>query len=146
MVFKKKLNPDGTLDKFKARPCAKGYTQRDGIDYTRTFAPVIRYESVRTVIAISAIEQFEMCQFDIRTAFLYVKLNEAIYMEQPEGLHDGSKKVNKGLYGLKQSPRCWNETFNLFPKRLWTREIRCRSVYLHLKERNRQDHTRNLCG
>ena len=116
-VFKVKTKPDGSLDRYKARLVAKGYTQREGIDYTETFAPVVRYESVRTLIAISALEDLEMCQFDIKTAFLYGHLKEDIYMNQPEGYEDGSGRVcklQKGLYGLKQSPRCWNDKFHSF--------------------------------
>ena len=116
-VFKIKTKPDGSLDRYKARLVAKGFTQREGIDYTETFAPVVRYESVRTVIAISALEDLEMCQFDIKTAFLYGHLKEDIFMDQPEGYEDGSGRVcklQKGLYGLKQSPRCWNDKFHSF--------------------------------
>jgi hypothetical protein len=115
-VFKKKLNPDGTLDKFKARLCAKGFTQRNGIDYQETFAPVARYESIRTLLAITAKHDLEMVQFDIKTAFLYGKLKEEIYIELPEGFPEPRPicKLNEGLYGLKQSPKCWNDTFNGF--------------------------------
>lgn len=116
-VFKKKFNPDGTLDKYKARLFAKEFTQRSGIDYDETFAPAVRYELVRAIIAISAVEDLEMCQFDIKTAFLYGTLTEEIYMEQPAYFETGSKlvcKLHKSLYGLKQAPRCWNKTFNTF--------------------------------
>lgn len=116
-VFKRKTKPDGSLDKYKARLVAKGYTQREGIDFTETFAPVVRYESIRTIIAVAAVEDLEMCQFDITTAFLYGDLQEEIFMEQPEGFEDGSSRVCrliKGLYGLKQAPRCWNEKFHAF--------------------------------
>lgn len=116
-VFKMKTKPDGSLERYKARLCAKGFTQRDGIDYSETFAPVVRYESIRTIIAISAAEDLEMCQFDIKTAFLYGLLKEEIFMEQPEAFNDGTSRVCKlikGLYGLKQAPRCWNEKFHAF--------------------------------
>jgi hypothetical protein len=68
------MNTNGTLDKYKARLCAKGYTQRNGVDYNETFAPVARYESIRTLRAITTKLNLEMVQFDVRTAFSLWKL------------------------------------------------------------------------
>lgn len=117
-VYKIKRRPDGRIERFKARLCAKGYSQKEGIDYTETFSPVIRYDSIRILLALATIYEMEILQFDIKTAFLYGNLKEEIYMKQPEGFqNDDSEmvcKLKKSLYGLKQSPRCWNEKFCRF--------------------------------
>ena len=99
--------------------CAKGYSQEPGIDYEEIFSPVVRYESLRTLLAISAHHNLELGQFNIKTAFLHGKLNEDIYMEVPQGVQCEDVKVcklEKSLYGLKQSPRQWNCKFDSFLK------------------------------
>lgn len=111
-VFKIKHN-----DRFKARLVVNGSRQQYGIDYTETFSPVVRYESIRTILAVAAAENYELRQFDIKTAFLYGNLEEDIYMSQPIGFGDSTERVcklNRSLYGLKQSPRCWNSRFRQF--------------------------------
>jgi len=95
---------------------------REGIDYTETFAPVVRYDSLRVLLAHVTQEDLEMISFDVRTAFLYGELKEKIYMEIPEGVNteDVCKKedmvceLNKAMYGLKQAPRCWNSKIKEF--------------------------------
>ena len=111
-VYKIKHN-----DRFKARLVINGSRQKYGIDYTETFSPVVRYESIRTILAVAAAENYDLKQFDIKTAFLYGNLEEDIYMRQPIGFEDSTERVcklNKSLYGLKQSPRCWNNRFKQF--------------------------------
>jgi Reverse transcriptase (RNA-dependent DNA polymerase) len=118
-VYKIKWNPDGSVDKYKARLVVKGFAQKAGIDYTQTFSPVARSGTIRSIIAVAANEGMELLQFDVSTAFLYGQLDEDIYMEQPEGFSDGSDKVCKllrSLYGLKQAPRCWNKRIGDFLK------------------------------
>ncbi|XP_003370725.1 reverse transcriptase family protein [Trichinella spiralis] len=107
----------GEVSKYKARLVAKGYSQRAEIDYFETFAPVVLYESVRTLLAIAADEDLEILQFDVKTAFLHGKIDEIIFMEQPPCFNDGSGRVCKlqrALYGLKQAPRAWNKRLNDF--------------------------------
>lgn len=70
-VYKIKRRSDGKIERFKARLCAKGYSQNAGIDYTETFSPVIRYDSIRILLALATIYDMEILQFDIKTAFLY---------------------------------------------------------------------------
>ena len=116
-IFKRKRDPGGAVTRLKARLVAKGFSQKKGADYTETFSPVARLESIRTIIAIAAHEDLHMTQFDVKTAFLHGELDEEIYMSQPEGYDDGSGRLcmlKRGLYGLKQAPRQWNKTFNGF--------------------------------
>lgn len=116
-IFKSKLRPDGTIERYKARLVARGFSQTQGIDYFETFAPVVRYESVRAVLAIAAKHDMELIQFDVKTAFLNSYLDEEIYMQQPQGYDDGSGyvcRLKKCLYGLKQASRNWNDKFKEF--------------------------------
>ena len=111
-VFALKKDREGNVIKHKARLVAKEFTQREGIDYKETFSPVVRYESLGLLLAVAAHFCLSLTQFDVSTAFLNGKLEEEIFMSQPEGFSDGSKRVcrlHKGLYGLKQSGRKWNE-------------------------------------
>jgi len=85
-VFKIKENPTENNVRFKARLCAKGFSQKAGLDYTETFSPVVRYDSIRVLLAIAACENLEIGQFDIKTAFINRFLNEEIYMQLPEGV------------------------------------------------------------
>lgn len=116
-VYKVKCHANGEINRFKARLVVKGYFQKEGIDYDETYSPVVRFESIRFVISVAANEGLDLVQFDIKTAFLYGVLTEEIYMKQPEGYDDKSGRVCrlvKSLYGLKQSPRCWNTRFKDF--------------------------------
>jgi hypothetical protein len=91
---------------------ARGFTQQYGIDYYETFAPVVRMESLRILLAIAANEDLEIHQMDVITAYLAGELEEEIYMKPPAGLPSSGRKVcrlRKGLYGLKQSARVWNQ-------------------------------------
>ncbi|GKA43538.1 auxin efflux carrier component 2 [Tanacetum coccineum] len=116
-IFKKKLRPDGTIEKYKARLVAKGYHQKKGQDFFDTYSPVTRITSIRTLIAIAAIHNLIIHQMDVKTAFLNGELDEEIYMQQPEGFvvkgqeHKVYKLV-KSLYDLKQAPKQWHEKFD----------------------------------
>jgi hypothetical protein len=115
-VFKVKRDKDGKIERFKARLVAKGYAQKYGIDYDETFSPVVRFSSIRALLAFSVQNDMLIHQMDVVTAFLNGNLKEEIYMEQPPGyLQPGREnlvcKLKKSLYGLKQSPRCWNNAF-----------------------------------
>lgn len=121
-VFKIKEDPSINEIRYKARLCAKGYSQKEGFDYNEVFSPVVRYDSVRILLAIAAQENLEIGQFDVKTAFINGKLREEIYMQLPDGLKVRDKdvvcKLRKSLYGLKQSARCWNERFDTFLKQI----------------------------
>ena len=112
-VFKEKLGADGTTERYKARLVAQGFSQQYGLDYDETFSPVVRSESVRTLIALAARDNMYLHQLDVTTAFLNGTLREEVFMKQPEGfVKKGQEhlvcKLKKSIYGLKQSPRCWN--------------------------------------
>lgn len=113
-VFKTKTLPCGTTARYKARLVARGFDQRYGIEYTETFAPVVRLESVRLLLAICARFNMERLQFDITTAFLNGKIDEDVFLSPPDGVKCPASmvlKLNKSIYGLKQSPRCWRNRF-----------------------------------
>lgn len=117
-VFKIKYNQDGTISRFKARLVAKGFHQTPGIDFSETFSPVVKAQTIRTVMSIAICNGWEMQQIDINNAFLNGDLSEDVFMWQPEGFEDKDHphyicKLNKALYGLKQAPRAW---FGKYPK------------------------------
>ena len=108
-VYKVKVDGDGHIDRYKARLVAQGYTQQKGADYDETFSPVIRMESVRTVVGLAVRNGLMQHQLDITTAFLNGELKEEVYMRQPKGfIADGQEhlvcKLKRSIYGLKQSP------------------------------------------
>jgi hypothetical protein len=116
-VFKVKRNSSGEIARFKARLVAKGYSQREGIDFHETFSPVVKFSSLRLLLALAAQNDYEIEQVDFTTAFLNGTLDEEIYLEIPEGYRVANPKgkalrLRKSLYGLKQAPRQWNLTLD----------------------------------
>lgn len=105
-VFTIKYNPDGSIDKYKARIVAKGYHQQPGLDYTETFSPVIKSTTIRIILGLAVNCDWPVRQIDVNTAFLQGHLNEEVFMVQPPGFTDPSKpshvcRLRKALYGLK---------------------------------------------
>ena len=110
-VFRIKEDDNGHPIKYKARLCPRGFKQRSGVDYNDIFSPVARYISIRILLSIVAVNDFDIDNMDVDTAFPNATLDENIYMERPDGLEKIAGmvvKLNKALYGLKQSPRQWN--------------------------------------
>lgn len=116
-VFKIKRDLNGKILRYKARLVAKGFTQKYGIDYQETFAPVVRYSTIRMLFAIAVEYGLHIDQLDVKTAFLNGDLQEEVLMEQPEGFVIKGKenqiyRLNKSIYGLKQAARCWYDKIN----------------------------------
>lgn len=114
--------PDGTIDKYKSRLVILGNKQKYGVDYAETFAPVAKLTTVRTLLAVAAMQDWHTCQMDVSNAFLHGELSDTIYMKMPPGYtHLGCRitqysalvsstlvcRLKKSLYGLKQAPRLW---------------------------------------
>ncbi|GJU69270.1 putative ribonuclease H-like domain-containing protein [Tanacetum coccineum] len=105
--------------KNKARLVAQGYTQEEGIDYDEVFARVARIEAIRLFLAYASFKDFVVYQMDVKSAFLYGKIEEEVYVYQPPGFEDPDfpnrvYKVEKALYGLHQAPRAWYETLSTY--------------------------------
>ncbi|GMI80153.1 hypothetical protein HRI_001684600 [Hibiscus trionum] len=84
-VFKKKMNAQGKIERYKARLVVKGYKQKAGIDYDEVFAPVARMETIRLLISQAAQFKWPIFQMDVKSAFLNGVLEEDVYIEQPPG-------------------------------------------------------------
>jgi hypothetical protein len=105
-VFKKKLRPDGTIDKYKVRLVAKGYTQKKDENFFDTYSPVARLTTIRVLLSLTASHGLLVHQMNVKTAFLNGELEEEIYMTHPDGFvvkgqEDKVCKLMKSLYGLK---------------------------------------------
>ncbi|KAK1413456.1 hypothetical protein QVD17_35229 [Tagetes erecta] len=111
-VYKLKHKPDGSVDRYKARLVARGFSQQYGIDYEDTFSPVAKLATIRVILALATSNRWELSQMDVKNAFLYGDLDHTIYMEQPRGFESLDHpsyvcKLQKAIYGLKQSSRAW---------------------------------------
>lgn len=111
-VYKLKKKADGTIDRFKARLIACGFSQQYGLDYKETFNPVARMVTIRVVISFAVCKGWNLWQLDVKNAFLYGELHRDIFMEQLHGFRSKEYpnhvcRLKKALYGLKQAPRAW---------------------------------------
>ncbi|RVW80140.1 Retrovirus-related Pol polyprotein from transposon TNT 1-94 [Vitis vinifera] len=121
-VYRIKNEHDGSK-RYKARLVVKGFQQKEGIDYTEIFSPVVKMSTIRLVLGMVAVENLHLEQLDVKTAFLHGDLEEDLYMIQPEGfIVQGQEnlvyKLRKSLYGLKQAPRQWYKKFDNFMHRI----------------------------
>ena len=112
-VFRRKRKADGSIERYKARLVAQGFSQRPGFEYGEIFAPTIRMSTMRLILAQAALEDLHMTSIDISHAFINGDLDEEIYMKPPPGFKEGDwgevLHLLKSLYGLKQSARRWNK-------------------------------------
>nr|GEV35244.1 putative ribonuclease H-like domain-containing protein [Tanacetum cinerariifolium] len=118
-VFKNKLDERVIVIRSKARLVAQGHTQKEGIGYDEVFAPVARIEAIRLFLAYDLFKNFVVYQMDMKSAFLYGKIEEEVYVCQPLGFEDPDfaekvYKVEKALYGLHQASRAWYETLSTY--------------------------------
>ncbi|KAL0301676.1 UNVERIFIED_CONTAM: Retrovirus-related Pol polyprotein from transposon TNT 1-94 [Sesamum radiatum] len=117
-VYRLKKKSDGTIDRYKARLVARGFSQSYGLDYEETFSPVAKMVTVRSIFSLAAFKSWKIWQLDVKNAFLYGELDREVLMEQPPGFV--SKEfpthvclLKKELYGLKQAPRAWYVRFEM---------------------------------
>ena len=111
-VYRVKKNWAGQVIKRKSRLVVQGFSQREGIDYDETFAPVAKVTTFRLMLALSKVLNLQIHQLDVDSAFLYADLDEDVYVKPPPGMSIQSGyclKLLKSLYGLKQAPRNWNK-------------------------------------
>jgi hypothetical protein len=122
-LYKLKHAADGSIEKYKARFVARGFSQVEGVDYDETFASVARYTSIRAVISIAAEMGWKIHQMDVKTAFLNGLIEEEVYIEQPLGFEVHGReshvcRLKKALYGLKQAPRAWYSRIDAYLQQL----------------------------
>ena len=135
-VDKEKLLPDGST-KNKSRLVAQGFTQQPGRDYVETYSPTVRLDSLRCLLALGAHHDWEIHHMDVKSAYLNGVLEETIYMTQPKGYEQPGKEdhvclLKKGLYGLKQAGRAWNQTIDPALRKLGLEPLaNDRCVYMH---------------
>jgi hypothetical protein len=137
--MKVKRNADGSLDRYKSRLVAKGYSQRPGFDFKETFAPTVHYSTIRIVLALAALEDLELRSIDISHAYLNGTLEEEIYMLQPEGFEVGGPdhvcRLYKSLYGLKQAGRVWNKTLHAALSTMGFQRVQSdHGLYIYLRD------------
>ncbi|RVW71211.1 Retrovirus-related Pol polyprotein from transposon TNT 1-94 [Vitis vinifera] len=113
---------DGTIERYKARLVAKGFTQTYGVDYQETFSPVAKLNTMRVLLSLAANLDWPLHQFDVKNAFLHGDLEEDIYMDIPSGYVANTEgnivcKLQRTLYGLKQSPQAWFGRFSTATKK-----------------------------
>ncbi|GKF53656.1 putative ribonuclease H-like domain-containing protein, partial [Tanacetum coccineum] len=118
-VYRNKKDERGVVVRNKARLVAQGHRQEEGIDYDEVFAPVARIEAIRIFLAFASYMGFIVYQMDVKSVFLYGKIDEEVYVSQLPGFQDPKYphkvyKVVKSLYGLHQAPRAWYATLSTF--------------------------------
>lgn len=115
-IFKSKEDEKGNIVRNKARLVAQGFTQKYGVDFDEVFAPVAKQVTLRTLLTVASSRQMFVKHMDVKTAYLHGKLNEIIYMRQPEGYSMGGPNtvclLKRSIYGLKQSARVWNQSID----------------------------------
>jgi hypothetical protein len=122
-VYKIKHAADKSVDKYKARFVARGFSQKEGEDYDKTFTHLARYTSIRAIMSLAASMGWSLHQMDVKTIFLNGAIKEEVYIEQPQGFEVNSRythvcRLTKSLYGLKKDPRAWYARIDNYLMRL----------------------------
>lgn len=115
-VYDIKIDEDGKILRHKARLVAQGFSQKEGIDFTETFAPTMHIKTARVLLAIAAKHKMSCRQYDVSTAFLHASLKEEVYVKQPPGHRIPGKegwvyRLNEAMYGLKNAPKAYSDHF-----------------------------------
>jgi hypothetical protein len=118
-IYKIKHATDGSIEKYKARFVARGFSQIQGVDYDENFSLVARYTSILSIISLAASMGWKLHHMDVKTTFLNGEIEEEVYIEHPEGFFVHTEishvcRLKKYLYGLKQAPRDWYEKMDGF--------------------------------
>eukprot|EP00253_Pinus_taeda_P027121 PITA_27121 len=139
-LCKIKHGADQSVEMYKARFVAQGFSQKEGVDYDEIFAPVARYTIICSIIALSALHRWNLHQMDVKTTFLHGSIKEEVYVEQPEGfeIHNRESHVcwlKKSLYGLNQAPQAWYERINSYLMKLgFTRSEADLNLYFKVED------------
>ena len=118
-LFRIKRQDDGSLARYKARIVAKCFTQRHGVDFHETSAPMVRPKTIKIIRSLALGHKWQMHQLDVSNAFLQGSLREQVYMAQPPGLKDSQHPhyvciLHKAIYALRQAPRAWHDALKSF--------------------------------
>lgn len=150
LVFKKKLDQDGNIEKYKCRLVIRGFEQREGVDYDQIFAAVARAPTWRFLLSLAACLDWEIHQLDVIAAFLNGDLEEEVLIEISDGFHDYLRKFSeensvgldpkkdqvllflKALYGLKQAPRQWQKSLKSTLNKLGSTQLKSdTAIFIH---------------
>uniref|UniRef100_A0AAG5DG86 Retrovirus-related Pol polyprotein from transposon TNT 1-94 n=1 Tax=Anopheles atroparvus TaxID=41427 RepID=A0AAG5DG86_ANOAO len=140
-VFKKKLDANGKVERYKARLVAQGFGQRKGYDYDEVSAPVANQSTLRVLLTVAGHKKLHVKHLDIKTAYLYGVLDETIYMYQPQGfIKPGKEKLvcrlKKSMYGLKQAARVWYQTISGILKEIGFEQCQADTCLFKMKKKN----------
>ncbi|CAL2253697.1 unnamed protein product [Prunus armeniaca] len=110
---------DGSIERYKARLVANGFHQKQGVDYSETFSPMVKHSTIHLVLSLVVTNKWSVRQLDVQNAFLHGYLSEEVYMKQPVGFVDPQFpnhvcRLQRSLYGLKQAPQAWFDKFSYY--------------------------------